>query len=364
VSTNPNQLTGDVQVSGSLQVENPSGSLQVPPEYVLTVTAQADPSPFPPHPAKGPAAAIYATGGHASILASNGPSIAVQGTSTNGTAVVGISTGESGVAGAGTGVQGASTYGTGVAGQSTSGVGVSGTSTNQVGVQGSSQGWDGVSGTATSNQHSGVFGGHSGAGNGVAGHSNTGYGVDAYSASGTALHSRSDGGGLAAVIDGTLQVNGNHNCTGTLTVDVDIILTNSSQDCAEEFDLSSAADGAPGTVMVLGHAGCLEPCERAYDRRAAGVISGAGDLHPGLVLGRQQGHGGQRAPIALMGKVFCWIDADYAPVEVGDLLTTSPTPGHAMKATDPSRAFGAVLGKALADVPAGKVQAPILVVLQ
>jgi hypothetical protein len=360
MTTNPNQLAGDVQISGSLQVENPSGPLQIPPEYVLTVTAQADPSPFPPHPAREPAAAVYATGGRVAILASC--ATAVQGTGTNGTALVGISTGESGVAGEGTGVQGTSTYGTGVAGQSTNGVGVSGTSTNQIGVQGSSEGWDGVSGTTTSNQHSGVFGGHSGSGNGVAGHSNTGHGVDAYSASGTALHAT--GGGLAALIEGTLQVNGNHTVTGTLTVDVDIILTNNSQDCAEEFDLSSAADAAPGTVMVLGRSGCLEPCRRAYDKRAAGVVSGAGGLRPGLVLGRQLVREGSRAPIALMGRVFCWIDADYAPVEVGDLLTTSPTPGHAMKATDPSRAFGTVVGKALADVPAGRAQAPILVVLQ
>jgi len=51
-------------------------------------------------------------------------------------------------------------------------------------------------------------------------------------------------------------------------------------------------------------------------------------------------------------------------VEVGDLLTTSATPGHAMKATDNARAFGAVLGKALAPLPSGKGLVPILVTLQ
>jgi hypothetical protein len=52
-------------------------------------------------------------------------------------------------------------------------------------------------------------------------------------------------------------------------------------------------------------------------------------------------------PLALTGKVYCKADAQYAPIEVGDLLTTSSTAGHAMKATDHDRAFGAVLGKAL-----------------
>ena len=37
-------------------------------------------------------------------------------------------------------------------------------------------------------------------------------------------------------------------------------------------------------------------------------------------------------PLALVGKVYCKVNAQYAPVEVGDLLTTSPTLGHAMRA--------------------------------
>jgi hypothetical protein len=51
-------------------------------------------------------------------------------------------------------------------------------------------------------------------------------------------------------------------------------------------------------------------------------------------------------------------------VEVGDLLTTSATPGHAMKAADPARAFGAVLGKALGSMREGRALVPILVTLQ
>ena len=71
-----------------------------------------------------------------------------------------------------------------------------------------------------------------------------------------------------------------------------------------------------------------------------------------------------RKPIALLGKVFCKVDASFEPVRVGDLLTTSSTPGHAMKAVDPATAFGAVIGKALRPLKEGQGLIPILVTLQ
>jgi hypothetical protein len=49
---------------------------------------------------------------------------------------------------------------------------------------------------------------------------------------------------------------------------------------------------------------------------------------------------------------------------VGDLLTTSDRPGHAMKLTDPLRGFGAVIGKALKPMASGQGLLPILVALQ
>ena len=63
-------------------------------------------------------------------------------------------------------------------------------------------------------------------------------------------------------------------------------------------------------------------------------------------------------------KVFCKVDATSEPVSVGDLLTTSATSGHAMKATDPLRVFGAVLGKALRPLREGCGLIPVLVSLQ
>jgi hypothetical protein len=113
----------------------------------------------------------------------------------------------------------------------------------------------------------------------------------------------------------------------------------------------------------FGDKGALEPSQSGYDRRVAGVISGAGDFKPGIVLDK---HGARpnRKPIALLGKVNCKVDTRYGAIEIGDLLTTSPTTGHAMKATDPQQAFGATIGKALRPMADGQGLLPILVALQ
>lgn len=141
----------------------------------------------------------------------------------------------------------------------------------------------------------------------------------------------------------------------------DVVLENA--DCAEEFDIAPDTDAAPGSVLVIGDDERLVLSTLAYDRRVAGVVSGAGSCRPGIVLGRRPGAIGRPA-IALVGKVYCRVDADHGTVHVGDLLVSSPTPGHAMIATDATRTPGAVLGKALRGLPAGKALIPILVSLQ
>ena len=148
---------------------------------------------------------------------------------------------------------------------------------------------------------------------------------------------------------------------GDVEVTGDIRLLNA--DCAEEFDIAGVEAIEPGTVMVLGEEGDLKPSDHAYDKRVAGVISGAGGYKPGIVLDKQPTQR-SRLPVALLGKVFCKVDAGPAPVEVGDLLTTSDTPGHAMKAGDASKAFGSVIGKALRPLKTGRGLIPILIALQ
>jgi hypothetical protein len=170
------------------------------------------------------------------------------------------------------------------------------------------------------------------------------------------------GGGLVNVTNGggntTIRLNGN---AGTIEAG-DILLTQA--DCAEDFDLAAGETAEPGSVMVIDHEGALKESHGAYDRKVAGVISGAGDYKAGITLDRQSPGRTGKMPIALSGKVYSKVDASYDPIEVGDLLVTSPTRAHAMKANDPMRAFGAVIGKALRGLQSGRGLIPILVSLQ
>ena len=141
----------------------------------------------------------------------------------------------------------------------------------------------------------------------------------------------------------------------------DILLENA--DCAEEFDVDDPAV-EPGSVLSLSNEpGRLRVSDVPYDTRVAGILSGAGNYRPAIVLDRKPGREGRR-PIALVGKVWCRVEAQSAPISVGSLLTTSSLPGHAMAATDRARAFGAILGKALAPLNAGVGMMPVLVALQ
>ena len=67
---------------------------------------------------------------------------------------------------------------------------------------------------------------------------------------------------------------------------------------------------------------------------------------------------------ALAGKVDCLPDVDQEPIRMGDFLTTSTTPGRAVRASGPAKAFGGVLGKRLGALSAGRGLVPVLISLQ
>jgi hypothetical protein len=141
----------------------------------------------------------------------------------------------------------------------------------------------------------------------------------------------------------------------------DIILRNA--DCAEEFTVANAVVAKPGDVMVLDEDGLLRPCATTFDKRAIGVISGADMYKPGIILDRQV-ELQNRHPIALVGKVCVRVTDENGPIRSGDLLTTSSKTGHAMAAGQDSRAFGTVIGKALANHAEGDGMIPIVIALQ
>ena len=134
-------------------------------------------------------------------------------------------------------------------------------------------------------------------------------------------------------------------------------------DYAEGFDVSAAQGIAPGSVLIIDpdNPGKLTICDNPYDSKVAGIVAGARGHGSGVRLGPGQfDH-----DVALAGRVHCNVDATEAGVEPGDLLTTSATPGHAMKAADHGRAQGAILGKAMERLEKGqKGQILVLVTLQ
>jgi len=222
----------------------------------------------------------------------------------------------------------------------------------------------GVWGDSDSGDGTGVYGRSNGSsGTGVWGCSTNGTGSYGASFAGVGLWGRS-ANGWAGYFEGDVEVAGNINVTGAgnITLDTgDVVLTGA--DCAEDFDISADERVESGTVVIIDKEGSLRASQHPYDKKVAGVVSGAGDFKPGIVLDRQESRE-NRVPVALMGKVECKVDAQYGPVEVGDLLTTSPTSGHAMKADDPLKAFGAVIGKALRPLKSGRGLIPVLIALQ
>jgi hypothetical protein len=108
--------------------------------------------------------------------------------------------------------------------------------------------------------------------------------------------------------------------------------------------------------------GKLRLATSTYDHAVAGIISGAGGVRPGVTLTQENTVADGKHPIAMSGRVWCYVDADAnGPVVPGDLLTSSNTPGHAMKATDATRSHGTILGKAMSPLNKGKGLVLVLV---
>jgi hypothetical protein len=331
-----------------------------------------------------------------------GSGTGVLGASTHGHGVEGSSVGSKGVVGTSVefqGVYGHSEKNAGVVGESSSWVGIYGTAEHDEGVHGETKSTGrhaGVTGVSTNVDGSGpgVYGESLGSGPGVLGRSGrdaavTGLQGDPHlqetqlpgvgsagvfgaseAGSGVVGYARNNAAPAVVGWGGVRGVAMKHQYAGEFLGDVqvsgnvlchDIQLTGA--DCAERFDLADADQVQAGDVLVIADEGVLTRSDRAYDRRVAGVVSGAGTFAPGIIM--DSGNSApDRLPVALMGKVFCKVDAAYGSVQTGDLLTTSATAGHAMRADDSAKAFGSILGKAMAPLASGTGLVPILVSLQ
>jgi len=138
-------------------------------------------------------------------------------------------------------------------------------------------------------------------------------------------------------------------------------------DLSEQFDIKiDEVEAKPGMVVCIDpeDPGKLVVSKKAYDHKVAGIISGAGGIEPGMLMGQKGSKANGAYPVALTGRVYCWADASNGPIQPGDLLTTSATPGHAMKVTDYAKAQGAIIGKAMSSLDQGRGLVLVLVSLQ
>jgi hypothetical protein len=300
----------------------------------------------------------------------------------------------------GYGVYAVSGSGDGVYGQSSSGSGVTGSSSSSDGVYGSS-GKNGVHGISTSATGSGVWGDNSAGGNGVTGTSDVSNGIGVYGRGahwagyfqgnvnvtgglnvGSSFLTVNGAGGEQAYLGGDglgadIQIGSQNAAVTTVAcyntannaymhVNCSSITIFGGADLAEPFQMTDAADEiSQGSVVVIDeeNPGRLKLSDRPYDTRVAGVVSGAGGINPGIQM-QQKGvlEGGKN--ISLTGRVYVLADASSGAIKPGDLLTTSDTPGHAMKVTNHNQAQGAILGKAMSSLKEGKGMVLVLVTLQ
>src|SRR6266487_901547 len=228
------------------------------------------------------------------IFGSNDSPNAPTGGGAGGAGVFGLSNspGGAGVFGANNGAKGVGVQGNGPE------AGISGFSDGGAGVRGHSNHATGVEGFAHVSDQNGIFGMNDAtgqipdglnrpAGSGVWGHTRVekGSGV---------VGSVQPGLTQAAGVTGIGPIAGQFFGDVVVTGDVKLV----GSDCAEEFDLVESEAVEPGTVMVIDNESALRRGWRAYDRRVAGVVCGAGNYRPGIILDRRDG-GSKRIPVAL-----------------------------------------------------------------
>ena len=142
---------------------------------------------------------------------------------------------------------------------------------------------------------------------------------------------------------------------------------------------SSGADFAE-SVAVRGKRSQYEPgdvleIDQKADRHLARsshpyatLVAGIYSTKPGLLASPHhiddESSKSSEVPLAVVGIVPCKVTAENGPIARGDLLVTSSLTGYAMKGTDRRRLVGAVVGKALEPLPAGKGVIEVLVTLQ
>lgn len=156
----------------------------------------------------------------------------------------------------------------------------------------------------------------------------------------------------------TMEIDGNYAGTSRSRMVVDELQIKGGADFAEYFDIKSNSEDKPTPGMLVSidenNIGKLIISNTAYDKKVAGIISGANGIKPGMMMGHKNTIADGEYPVAISGRVYVLAEALKHPIQPGDLLTTSSVEGYAMKATNNKKAVGSVIGKAMSRLENGK----------
>ena len=162
----------------------------------------------------------------------------------------------------------------------------------------------------------------------------------------------------------TLEVNGDAQIDGKLYGPGGGAVVLMGADYAELVNVKGARSNyEPGDVLVIGKDGLgeVQKSSEPYSTLVAGIFA----TRSGLMGSRESlDKKAAQIPMGMVGIVPTKVTAENGPIHKGDLLVSSSTPGYAMKGTDRNRMLGAVIGKALGELPSGTGTVEVLVTLQ
>lgn len=311
--------------------------------------------------------------------ANSGGKLNVYTSNASGEAILGdnLSTSETtfpvGVIGLSAGLQGVGVYGQAT---STTGntLGIAGVTVSPTGI-----GIEGISDAPTGSGGSGVTGlfNGSGSGNGVVGisaatqgsgvlgQSTANIGVSAVTSAKAATAGYFDNSASGNLLVGAVSGTHKFRVDGTGKGYFDGGTQTGGADFAESVAVSqSEKQHEPGDLLTVDPKGKrqLKIATEPYSTLIAGIYS----TKPGVLATTHSLNevAPDEVPLAIVGIVPCKVSAENGPILPGDLLVSSSTPGYAMKGTDRSRMLGAVVGKAMEPLNAGKSVIQVLVTLQ
>jgi hypothetical protein len=203
----------------------------------------------------------------------------------------------------------------------------------------------------------GVWGSQAGGGWGVSGTANSGIGVRGLSASGPGVVAvTTTGNPFEAYSSGGGDREFYISSTGSVFADGPY--SGAGADFAELLPAKTGLE--PGDVLVVDDDGQMSRSTEAAQENVVGVYS----TQPGFLGGADEnGNNAGKVPLAVIGVVPVKVTGENGPIKPGNLLVTSSTPGHAMKA-GADRRIGTIIGKALAPFNGGSGVIHMLVVLQ